>query len=54
MPPAVEVMGDRARADRAEAVEFGNGFDFDRYGHGLFLVLGAWLNRRLKKQVLSA
>ena len=33
MPLAVEVVGKRASADRAEAVEFGDGFNFNRYAH---------------------
>jgi maltoporin len=33
MPPAVQVVRNRARADRAEAVELGDGVDFDGYRH---------------------
>ena len=33
MPPAIQVVRDRARADRAETVEFGDVFDFDSDGH---------------------
>jgi maltoporin len=33
VPPTVQVVVHRARADCAEAVEFGDGVDFDGYRH---------------------
>ena len=32
-------------ADRTKAIEFGDGFTFNRYGHGSFLVRGSGLTR---------